>query len=124
MSRDPRYQQESFVPWVNLGETPVEMPLPVWNLDGVSWADAPPPPRRHQHWPQTTGVAGEYFERCPCGATWTRREGWYSWPQARVAEPRLPAWLDRLDEPAITGLYLAYVDLWSKLRVPFLRAQR
>lgn len=29
---------------------------------------------------------------------------------------KLPRWLERLDEPDITGLYLAYIDLFDWLR--------
>lgn len=36
-------------------------------------------------------------------------------------QTRLPRWLERLDEPDITGLYLAYVDLWTWLRARFRR---
>lgn len=42
----------------------------IFDLDGVSWHEAPIPPRRHRCWPQTAGVI-DYFttvERCACGA--------------------------------------------------------
>lgn len=42
----------------------------LFDLDGVSWHDAPIPPRWHRCWPQTSGVVN-YFttvERCACGA--------------------------------------------------------
>lgn len=94
---DPRYQQESFEPWVSLGETPVEVPLPVWNLDGVSWSDAPAPPRMHRHWPQTViRIDGKDFARCPCSAT--RDDGrWIQLHQPRVAYPLgAGSWCERL----------------------------
>ncbi len=78
---EPRYVQETFTPWVNPGETPAEVPLPVWNLDGVKWCDMPTPRRWfHRHWAQTAGWAGLMeFKRCPCGATWSIPYGWYEW---------------------------------------------
>lgn len=38
----------------------------VRNIDGVEWADAPVPPRRHSCWPQTVALG---VARCACGAT-------------------------------------------------------
>ncbi len=53
------------------------------HLDGVSWYDAPAPPRRHECWPQTEGWTNYLTQvwRCPCGAInlpgsntgWTQR---------------------------------------------------
>lgn len=43
--------------------------LPMWNLDGVVWHQAPAPRRWHQHWAQTVAVTdGEEHYRCACGA--------------------------------------------------------
>jgi hypothetical protein len=65
---EPRYRQERFVPWVNLGETPTETPPPVWNLDGVPWHEASWSKFRHKHRAQTVVVIdGEVVRRCPCG---------------------------------------------------------
>lgn len=39
--------------------------------DGVSWDEAPAPPRKHKHHAQTVGTSSTGIEmtmRCPCGA--------------------------------------------------------
>lgn len=44
-------------------------PLPVWNLNGVRWHDAPRPRRWHQCEVQTRAWLNfELIERCACGA--------------------------------------------------------
>ena len=50
----------------------------VRHLDGVPWADAPAPPKRHEHWAQTWARFNfETVDRCPCGAM--RRSSWPEW---------------------------------------------
>lgn len=71
VSREPRYVQE-VQHSLRAGSYPDHEPepQPVWDLDGVHWADAEPPPRRHDHWAQTVGNIdgmGEVW-RCPCSA--------------------------------------------------------
>ena len=62
--------------------------------DDVPWYDAPAPPKRHPHYPQTVGlVRGELVKRCPCGAIGDGR-GWVLLDKARVAPRR--SLLDRL----------------------------
>lgn len=58
------------------------------NRDGVSWADAPVPPRRHGCTPQTRGSFGgmlgrEIVERCACGGI------------RASSDPVWPTWMDR-----------------------------
>jgi hypothetical protein len=79
-----RYQQETFTPWT-LDTSPTVMALPVWNLDGVSWCDAPPPRRWHRHWAQTQAlIDGVFVRRCPCGALSMRPGMWTQLGERRV----------------------------------------
>lgn len=50
----------------------------LWNLDGVSWHDAPIPKRWHRCSPQTYGVVNWFsiVERCACGAIRLDGRGW------------------------------------------------
>lgn len=88
---EPRYQQQSFTSFT-LGTDPRMMP--VWDLDGVAWLDADPPPRWHKHWPQTVGILTGAREtwRCPCGAHGGPLERWILLDKQRVA----PSWIRRL----------------------------
>ncbi len=85
-----------------------------WHLDGVSWYDAPPPPRRHDHWPQTRGElrVGDFVERCPCGAirdpsnTADRSGGWVLLDPPRVATA----------PPRPDSGVVAFVARWARRR--------
>lgn len=52
-----------------------------------------------------------YDPTCECAGC---ERGEPSSPYLKVHSPERPGWLERLDEPAITGLYLAYADLWRR----------
>lgn len=77
------------------------------NLGGVSWCEAPVPPRRHTCWPQTKG----YFARsgpvcrCACGAISRGDRDWWDRNTRRRDEPPAPWWrrvlnrLSRRDAP-------------------------
>lgn len=72
VAAEPRYQQETFETWRQIGAPAERVALPVWNLDGVYWSDASWSKIRfwHKHWAQTVAVIdGEVFYRCPCGVT-------------------------------------------------------
>lgn len=93
VASDPRYRQQSFVP-LSLEPTDPH-PLPAWDLDGVAWYDADPPPRFHDHIAQSVGsfpeLGGEVW-RCPCGAFGGPLEPWVLLDKRRAA----PGWLRRL----------------------------
>lgn len=92
---DPRYVQQSFAP---LSLEPAEPRLvPAWDLDGLTWFDADPPPRWHEHWAQTVGSFPETGEvwRCPCGAFGGPLEPWVLVDKRRVA-PGKPGLFRRL----------------------------
>jgi hypothetical protein len=50
----------------------------VWDLDGLSWSDAPPPRRWHRCTEQTYGVMDWFtvVKRCACGAISVNGEPW------------------------------------------------
>ena len=57
----------------------------VVNKDGLWWYEVPPPPKRHEHWAQTTGVTlTQTVRRCPCGA-FDSPFGWVYLDPPRVA---------------------------------------
>ncbi len=78
-----RYQAE---PWP--ADVPRSWDSPeIRNLDGISWYDAPAPPRRHKHWAQTDGWIGlDQFQRCPCGALRRNSPHWVLLDEPRVTE--------------------------------------
>lgn len=62
------------------------------HVDGISWLDHPAPPKRHEHWAQTTGSSPtglDVIMRCPCGAfrDYNARglSDWYNLEPPRVA---------------------------------------
>jgi hypothetical protein len=68
------------------------------HLDGVPWWEAPPPPREHEHWAQTTGTLQvfEQVERCPCGAIRSNiRPNWVLLDPPRVAVDEAPSRSER-----------------------------
>lgn len=78
---EPRYKQadsSKFTIVLN-GEPKLEPELmPIWELDGVGWFDADPPPRRHDHVAQSVSwIDGEEIWRCACGANGGPREPWH-----------------------------------------------
>jgi hypothetical protein len=83
----------------------------MWNLDGLPWVDAPPPPRAgHRHVAQTVGYLGlDEIWRCPCGAISRRGEfGWlYVSPRDRrfAVEPDPVGWVHRY--PITTAVLIA-----------------
>jgi hypothetical protein len=65
-----------------------EAKLGIIHKDGVSWFDAPAPPKHHAHWVQTSGlIRGDIkrIERCPCGAIRHEGERWLLLDEPRVA---------------------------------------
>lgn len=60
----------------------------VWNLNGVDWSEADPPPYEHTHWAQTVAVTGQTERwRCACGASAGPGE---DWEPARVPRAGTP----------------------------------
>lgn len=76
-----------------------ERSLGIVHLGGVSWWDAPAPPRRHAHWAQTSGSlrsagGGSWrVERCPCGAIATDGGPWVALDPPRVAARARRRWM-------------------------------
>jgi len=93
---EPRYQQldgRKFLIIIPPEADPGPSPMPLWNLDGVEWSEAPPPPKRHEHWAQTVACLkpGEEVWRCPCGAiTDEGHDGWIPHGTARVGVDDTP----------------------------------
>jgi hypothetical protein len=83
------------VTWVTEFEDGLEF---VVNLDGVSWMDAPAPPRQHECVAQTRGAFGGAFghkvvERCACGGIRVADDGrWIERNHKGPAGPRPPWW--------------------------------
>lgn len=63
------------------------------HLDGVPWWEAPPPPRQHEHTPQTRGARSgniTFIERCACGAVRLDRVGpWVYGSEREEQDPRV-----------------------------------
>lgn len=87
--------------WFDVEMRKAEARAGIIHKDGISWRDAPAPPKRHAHWTQTSGYIRDSIwriERCPCGAI--RHEG----------EP----WL-MLDEPRVAAEPMSTARRWWKL---------
>ena len=68
-----KYEAGTFIP---ITWPPTEIPIvvpSVCSIDGVSWHEAPVPPRRHTCWPQTVALGRG---RCACGAMQTSDGFW------------------------------------------------
>lgn len=89
VAAEPRYQQ------VEYSAFPDQPPqaVPLWNMDGATWHEAPPPPRWHTHWAQTVGFSQDReVWRCACGAMGGPLEPWALLHRRRVA----PGWFGKL----------------------------
>jgi len=84
---EPRYQQatEPGLRLFGVSSEP-ERKMPIWNLDGIEWFEADPPPRFHEHWAQTVGRLDlrSTIYRCPCGAHGGPWESWLLLGQRRT----------------------------------------
>lgn len=83
VTAEPRYQQrvfhsEDFLIAHDDHHREESRAMPLWNLDGVAWVEAAPPPLWHRHWAQTVALLwlGEEMWRCPCGAHGAPHRPW------------------------------------------------
>jgi hypothetical protein len=73
---DPRWVRESWPSVPERFRASMGEPPEIWNLDGVAWADAHIPRKRHSCTAQTYGISGlTRVSRCACGAIGMDRSG-------------------------------------------------